>query len=118
MNKPVNHDPMFGNVEPSTYRPLPDSLTIKDSGIEGLGLFAREDIPANTCLGISHINLPGNVTGDKWLRLPLGGFYNYSDYPNCKNKDLGTYLELHTIDDILEGEELTVTYMLYSIPKK
>ena len=27
------------------YKPLPDSLTIKDSGIHGLGLFAKEEIP-------------------------------------------------------------------------
>ena len=29
------------------YKPLPDSLTIKDSKIEGLGLFATEDISEN-----------------------------------------------------------------------
>lgn len=27
------------------YLPLPDSLTIKQSSIHGLGLFAREDLP-------------------------------------------------------------------------
>ena len=27
------------------YKPLPDSLTIKASGIEGLGLFAKKNIP-------------------------------------------------------------------------
>ena len=33
------------------YRPLPDELTIKHSPIEGLGLFATQEIKANTfCL--------------------------------------------------------------------
>lgn len=40
-----------------TYRPLPECLTIKDSPIEGKGLFATEDIPAGTNLGRSHIKL-------------------------------------------------------------
>jgi len=38
-----------------TYRPLPKSLTIKPSGIEGLGLFATQDIKAGTQLGVTHI---------------------------------------------------------------
>ena len=29
------------------YRPLPNSVTIKDSDLHGLGLFAIEDIPKN-----------------------------------------------------------------------
>ena len=36
------------------YRPLPDSLTIKTSSIEGLGLFATKTIAKNTDLGMSH----------------------------------------------------------------
>jgi len=30
------------------YKPLPDSLTIKKSEIEGLGIFATKDIKKNT----------------------------------------------------------------------
>ena len=37
------------------YKPLPDSLTIKGSNIEGLGLFATCSISNETNLGISHI---------------------------------------------------------------
>ena len=37
------------------YRPLPKEVTINKSYIEGLGLFAEEDLPANTKLGISHV---------------------------------------------------------------
>ena len=39
------------------YKPLPDSLTIKTSGIEGLGLFAKKDIPEGITLGISHMKI-------------------------------------------------------------
>ena len=37
------------------YRPLPNELTIKNSPIEGLGLFTSKDIKANTFIGVTHI---------------------------------------------------------------
>ena len=37
------------------YRPLPDGLTIKNSPIEGLGLFATKDIKKNTFIGVTHV---------------------------------------------------------------
>ena len=37
------------------YRPLPDYVTIRESPIAGLGLFATKRIPAGTYLGIIHI---------------------------------------------------------------
>ena len=37
------------------WRPLPESITIKESKIEGLGVFATQDIQVNTDLGISHV---------------------------------------------------------------
>ena len=61
------------------YRPLPKCLTIKKSPIEGLGLYAVEDIKANTFLGITHI-LDENFENN-YIRTPLGGFYNHSDDP-------------------------------------
>ena len=36
------------------YRPLPESLTIAESDIDGLGLFATENIFAKTTLGHTH----------------------------------------------------------------
>jgi hypothetical protein len=43
------------------WRPLPDSITIKESKIEGLGVFATKDIPLDTDLGIykAHKNYYG-----------------------------------------------------------
>ena len=60
------------------YRPLPDSLSIKQSGINGVGLFAQEDLAQGTNLGMSHLEL-----GKLIIRTPLGGFVNHSNTPNC-----------------------------------
>ena len=43
------------------YKPLPDSLTIKPSGIDGLGLFAKEGIAQGTNLGMSNVNTDGRI---------------------------------------------------------
>ena len=61
------------------YRPLPDSLTIKKSPIEGLGLYATKDIKANIFIGLTHIL--DERFENNYLRTPLGGFYNHSDRP-------------------------------------
>ena len=62
------------------YRPLPKSLTIKNSPIEGLGLYATMDIKANTFIGLTHIR--DEQFENKYIRTPLGGFYNHSNNPN------------------------------------
>ncbi len=62
------------------YRPLPKQLTIKNSPIEGLGLYAKEDIKKNSFIGITHIR--DEQFENKYIRTPLGGFYNHSDHPN------------------------------------
>ena len=61
------------------YRPLPDGLTIKNSPIEGLGLFTNVDIKKNTFIGITHIR--DEQFDNKYIRTPLGGFYNHSNDP-------------------------------------
>ena len=61
------------------YRPLPDGLTIKNSPIEGLGLFSTVEIKKNTFIGITHIR--DEQFDNKYIRTPLGGFYNHSNDP-------------------------------------
>ena len=39
------------------YKPLPASLTIKPSKVNGLGLFAAEGIAQGTNLGVSHLEM-------------------------------------------------------------
>jgi len=102
------------------YKPLPDSLTIKKSKVDGLGLFAKEDIIVATNLGISHIKID-----DAIIRTPLGGFINHANEPNCIKAELRangyqgeTFKKkwnLVTIKDIKAGEELTLKYTFYNI---
>ena len=98
------------------YKPLPDSITIKESPIEGLGLFATEKIKAHALIGVIHH--PRKKSEDGYIRTPLGGFGNHSDDPNC-NKILmedGSWW-IGASRDIEPEEELTWTYTLYNIEK-
>lgn len=96
-----------------TYRPLPDAVTIINSPIDGLGLFAAEDIPAEYELGISHVKDERFENG--YVRTPLGGFYNHSDTPNLNAYKQDGFIRLKTIRQVLKGEELTGFYWLYDL---
>jgi SET domain-containing protein len=97
------------------YKPLPNTLTIKESDIEGLGLFATKDIKKNTNLGMMHYITEFSEV----IRTPLGGFINHSNKPNCiKEKEYLIYEErtyLITNKLIKKGEELTVKYTMYKV---
>ena len=95
------------------YRPLPKEVTIKKSYIEGLGLFANENLSANTRLGISHIK--DDRFEDGYIRTPLGGFVNHADVPNCEFYKEDDYIILRTIRPINIGNELTAEYWLYNV---
>lgn len=97
------------------YRPLPTCLTIKPSEIDGLGLFATEDISENYILGVTHI--ADNRFDDGYIRTPLGGFFNHSETPNCEIVDNEDRLILVTLQKINAGEELTARYTLYDPTK-
>ena len=113
------------------YKPLPESVTIKTSKVNGLGLFADQKIMQGTNLGMCHLEL-----GQLIIRTPLGGFVNHSNDANCvKVKLLLTRAQwnhradlpkadynvdfkkwdLMTLRDIKEGEELTVKYTFYKV---
>ena len=102
------------------YKPLPESVTIKASGIHDLGLFAAEDINQATNLGITHIKIDDTI-----IRTPLGGFINHSNTPNCAKVELmangnegETFKKkwnLVTLKDIKKGEELTLRYTFYHV---
>ena len=99
------------------YRPLPDTLSIGRSDIDGLGLFAVEEIARGTILGITHIQ--HSEFSDGWIRTPLGGFYNHSKTPNCylgkRYLETVEVRELITLKDLRLGDELTCTYTLWDI---
>ena len=100
------------------YKPLPDSLTIKQSGINGLGLFAKEGIDQGTNLGMRHAKIENTI-----IRTPMGGFINHSNDANCVKVELrmtnGKFdyekWNLVVLQDIKEGEELTVRYTFYHV---
>ena len=100
------------------YKPLPESVTIKQSGINGLGLFADQDIKQATNLGTTHIKID-----EKIIRTPLGGFINHSNTPNCVKVELHANGEepfrkkwnLVTLRDIKAEEEITLRYTFYNI---
>ena len=90
-----------------TYKPLPDNLELRPSEIHGYGVFALEDIPAGKVLGLSHIQSP------ELIRTPLGGYINHSMNPNCIRILEGNRWYLQSIQDIEEGEEITMMYKVY-----
>jgi len=105
------------------YKPLPESVTIKKSGIHDLGLFAEQDIKKGTNLGMTHFKI-----GETIFRTPLGGFINHSNTPNCLKAELRmTDEDLHghqyhykkwnlmTDHDIKKGKELTLRYTFYNV---
>ena len=105
------------------YKPLPESLTIQQSAINGLGLFATENLEQGVNLGMSHVAIGSGI-----IRTPLGGFINHSNDPNIVKVELTINNEddpllkvatkkwnLVTIKDIRKGEELTVRYTFYDV---
>ena len=90
-----------------TYKPLPDNLELRPSEIHGYGVFALEDIPAGQMLGLSHIQSP------ELIRTPLGGYINHSMNPKCIRILEGNRWYLQSIQDIEEGEEITLMYKGY-----
>ena len=105
------------------YRPLPDSVTIKQSEINGLGLFSQKGIAQGTNLGITHLEMAKVDNKQAIYRTPLGGFINHSNTPNCAKIELHanghepfqTKWNLVTLRDIKKGEEVTVRYTFYNV---
>ena len=99
------------------YQPLPSGITVADSRISGQGLFTTRRLVMGTTLGISHYRIDG-----EYIRTTLGGFFNHADEPNCQRHQVRVKpgydkWSVMTLEDIEEGEELTLKYKLYD-PKK
>ena len=111
------------------YKPLPSGLIIKDSGIQGQGVFTTRDLHVGCELGESHyrIDTSGvesiNQEENKnlFIRTPLGGFINHSEEPNCHRTQIRLKpgfdkWTITVIKNIAAGEELTLKYTMY-VPK-
>ena len=92
------------------YRPLPSCVTIRNSDIEGLGLFATKAIKEGTEIGMSHF-----YWGEKLCRTPLGAFYNHSNEPNIVKVRKDSRYFIVADRDISANEELTCSYTFYSV---
>lgn len=111
------------------YRPLPDSLDVKDSSIEGKGLFALKDLASDDpeyyseywsdlSKYLSHVETIS--TSERTLyRTAIGGFINHSNDSNCtlflrrvvttqEIKIREYYIRPNRL--IRAGEELTLDY--------
>ena len=98
----------------NSYKPLPEYLAIGPSDIHGVGIFAKDDIPKDIEIGISHVYDPDFQ--HNYIRTPLGGFINHSNTPNCELVDDDEnmdYKKIKTIKKIEQGKELTLKYSLY-----
>ena len=98
----------------NTYKPLPKELRLGFSDIHDIGVFAKEKIRIGHDFGISHLKI-----NDQLFRTPLGGFINHSDTPNCSKTMVRVHdykvWRLITLQNIKEGEELTLEYTFYKI---
>ncbi len=102
------------------YKPLPNGLTIKQSTVEGLGLFTTTEFKDTTVLGISHVRNEHFEHG--FIRTPLGAFYNHTSddvTANCKTIEGRWYdtfvLYLMTTKSLSANEEILVEYTLYEL---
>ncbi len=92
------------------YRPLPEFLTIKNSPIEGLGLYTTKFIKINTFIGLTHIydeNFENN-----YIRTPLGGFYNHSNKPNVAR------MISNILPKLKPGDQFNSTDQISKIPEE
>ena len=92
------------------YKALPNWIHVKDSRVAGQGLFAKDDVPEDVYLGVSHV-----LVYDDIIRTPLGGFINHSEDPNCVKWREGDVYHMKTIKPIKKGEELFLKYTFYSV---
>ena len=106
------------------YRPLHDGLTIKNSPIEGLGLFTNIDIKKNTFIGITHIR--DEQFENKYIRTPLGGFYNHSNEPTIirmvsdvlPKLKFGDQIDLNATVKKFEDGDTTGENLFYNLHEK
>lgn len=110
----TSYQKVHGLIQMS-YRPLPESLIIKDSKIDGQGLFTDKNITAETVLGMSHIKAPTGSFENDVIRTPLGGFINHSNEPNSELVETDAAFYLVTLKDLKIGDEITVKYQWYDI---
>lgn len=82
-------------------QPECDAIEIRDSNIEGKGVFVTQDIREGELFALARLL-------DK--RTPVGRYTNHSDKPNSKGVTDGQLGMLIALEDIKKGQEITVDY--------
>ena len=80
---------------------------LKESKVQGSGIFATKDLGANKVLFETHKKTSGAL---EWINLIPNCSYNHSVKPNCRSLTFGDYKYLVTLSNIENGEELLVDY--------
>tara|TARA_B100000809_G_scaffold176159_1_gene173495 strand:+ start:405 stop:704 length:300 start_codon:yes stop_codon:yes gene_type:complete len=80
---------------------------LKESKVQGSGIFATKDLGANKVLFETHKKTSGAL---EWINLTPNCSYNHSVKPNCRSLTFGDYKYLVTLSNIENGEELLVDY--------
>ena len=100
------------------YRPLPPCLEVRKSSSDGHGLYAIENIPAGSHLGITELDLTEQqkkLVQLDCLRTPLGGFVNHSENPNAvivrEPAFFGPLSVMWSVKPIKIKEQVTVFYI-------
>ena len=103
------------------YRPLPSCIEVRRMESIGKGqhgLFALENIPAGSHLGVTSLDLnkeQRKLVQLECLRTPLGGFVNHSEKPNAvlvrEPAFYGPLLIMWSVKPIKIGEEITAFYV-------
>jgi len=90
-----------------SYRPLKEFLTVKESKLNGLGLFATQKLEHPVNLGLSHFMYKNELKRETYI-----DFVNHSKTPNLEItwNDKTNEASCKTIKDVEKGEELTVDY--------
>ena len=91
---------------------------VKKSDIEGLGLFASDDIKEGEFEIFSLPVHTGEITGDRFfvfdsvydLRLSNLQYMNHSDTPNIDYIEIEGKIKILALRDIEKGEELLIDY--------
>jgi SET domain-containing protein len=77
-----------------------NGLKVRDSKIEGKGLFADKEFNEGDIIGIAHIN---DVATSM-----IGRFHNHSDNPNAHSISIGNKRYLAALRPLMKGEEITI----------
>jgi hypothetical protein len=76
-------------------------LSVKESSIEGLGLFAEKEYKAGEVITLAVVS--GN-------RTEAGRYTNHSHNPNALVLESDNDIALHAADNIAKGDEITINY--------